>query len=338
MESDKLEVLRRITCRENDTLSFVNEWFNSSPVVTAHTSGSTGKPKNIKLLKSDMLKSAMATNRFFGINSDSVLACPLSSGYIAGKMMIVRAIAAGCRMIAATPSNRFDLPESNRISLIAIVPSQLEHTLNRYGDRTENILVGGAPLSVEQQNLVSQYSGNVYLSYGMTETCSHVALKRVGTDGAFRALPGISFDIDTRGCLIINAPGFSFSGTVTNDIVELRDECSFVWRGRYDNVINSGGIKVYPEEIEQKIAYLCNIGSQFYITKRAHAKWGEIPVLVIKTTDELDIQDIATEIRNVLSKAERPKEILVTDKIETIGNGKIRRILPPEVLARYSDL
>lgn len=338
MESDKLEVLRRITYSDNDTLSFIDEWFNSSAVVTAQTSGSTGKPKHIELLKSDMLKSAMATNRFFGINSDSLLVCPLSSNYIAGKMMIVRAIAAGCQMVAVTPSNRFDLPESGHISLIAIVPSQLEHTLSRYGDRTENILVGGAPLTAEQQNLVSWYSGNVYLSYGMTETCSHVALKRAGTDEPFRALPGIGFGMDARGCLIINAPEFSFSGTVTNDIVELRDEYTFVWRGRYDNVINSGGIKVYPEEIEQKITYLCNIGSPFYITKRAHAKWGEIPVLVIKSADELDIQDIKTEIKNVLSKAERPKEILVTDKIESTGNGKIRRILPSEVLARYSDL
>lgn len=338
MESDKLEVLRRITYCDNSTLSFIDEWFNSSAVVTAHTSGSTGKPKNIELLKSDMLKSAMATNRFFGINSESLLACPLSSDYIAGKMMIVRSIAAGCRMIAVNPSNRFILPECGRISLIAIVPSQLEHTLSRYGDRTENILVGGAPLSVEQQNLVNRYSDNVYLSFGMTETCSHVALKRVGSDEPFRALPGISFGTNARGCLIINAPGFSFSGTATNDIVELRDECSFVWRGRYDNVINSGGIKVYPEEIERKIAYLCNIASPFYITKRAHSKWGEIPVLVIKSAEGLDIQNIEAEIRNALSKAERPKEILVTTKMESTGNGKIRRILPPEVLARYSDL
>lgn len=338
MESDKLEVLRRIAYCDDSTLSFVNEWFNSSAVVTAHTSGSTGRPKNIELLKSDMLKSAMATNRFFGINSDSLLICPLSSDYIAGKMMIVRAIAAGCRMIAVTPSNHFELPESGCISLIAIVPSQLEHALSRYSDRIENILVGGAPLTIEQENLVSQYSGKVYLSYGMTETCSHVALKRVGTDGPFRALPGISFGTDVRGCLIINAPRFSFSGTVTNDIVELRDEWSFVWRGRYDNVINSGGIKVYPEEIEKKIAYSGEICSPFYITKRAHAKWGEIPVLVIKSIDKLDFQHIKTEIRNVLSKAERPKEILVTDKIESTGNGKIRRILPSEVLARYSDL
>lgn len=338
MESDKLEFLKRITYSDNSTLSFIDEWIDSSAVVAAHTSGSTGKPKEIELLKSDMLKSAMATNRFFGINSDSLLVCPLSSDYIAGKMMIVRAIAAGCRLIAVTPSNRFDIPESGRISLIAIVPSQLEHTLSRYGDRTDNILIGGAPLSVEQQNLVSRYSGNVYLSYGMTETCSHVALKRAGTNGPFRALPGISFSTDARDCLIINAPEFSFDGTVTNDIVELCDKNSFIWRGRYDNVINSGGIKVYPEEIEQKIAYLCNISSPFYITKRAHSKWGEIPILVIKSSDELNIHKIETEIRKALSKAERPKEILITRELELTDSGKIRRILPHEVMARYSDL
>ena len=185
---------------------FIVEWHNEKDYITAYTSGSTGKPKEIKLLKSDMALSAQATCVFFNINNDSVLLSPLSTDYIAGKMMVVRAMMSGATLHIANPSRTVSLDGYRHIDLLPIVPAQLEHILS-CSDRSviRNLLIGGGALSPAQETLISQSGINAWLSYGMTETCSHVAIRKISENTTeFKALPGITFDTDKRGCLIIN--------------------------------------------------------------------------------------------------------------------------------------
>ena len=322
-----------------ETESFLKEWMGDGDFITAHTSGSTGKPKEILLPKKDMKVSARATNRRFGIDSHSRMLCPLSANYIAGKMMIARAVEADCEVAFCTPSNDFwDKEETIRylaqgdVALLPIVPSQAVSLLKRRDNPSlqsvRNIIIGGAPLTVEtEEKLLASLPGHTqaFATYGMTETCSHVALRKLGAE-YFSAMPGITFSTDVRGCLEITAPEYSFGKLQTNDIATLLGDDRFIWRGRFDNVINSGGIKVFPEEMERMLEGL--LPSRFYIKGTPDPKWGEAVTLVI--VDSPAIRDIADRellaiCDSVLTGAERPRRIVRISAIHLTPNGKIKR-------------
>lgn len=307
---------------------FIVEWHNEKDYITAYTSGSTGKPKEIKLLKSDMALSAQATCVFFNINNDSVLLSPLSTDYIAGKMMVVRAMMSGATLHIANPSRTVSLDGYRHIDLLPIVPAQLEHILS-CSDRSviRNLLIGGGALSPAQETLISQSGINAWLSYGMTETCSHVAIRKISENTTeFKALPGITFDTDKRGCLIINASKFSFSRLVTNDIVDLKSPVNFRWLGRYDNVINSGGIKIHPEEVERRLSSY--ISHAFYIIGRQSPEWGQETVLYIEGNgDQKDADAIINRARRILDRYSVPKAVYFIPEFERTSSDKIIRRL-----------
>ena len=303
---------------------FISEWRNRLPYVTAHTSGSTGKPKEIRLLKSDMRASARATAEFFGLTSASTLWLPLSPSYIAGKMQIVRALEAGCSLVVEPPSNtplHHSPPGVTEISLLPIVPSQADGLLaSPLRRRVKAAIIGGAPLSREAEQRVIDSGLTAFATYGMTETCSHVALRRLGEE-EFHALPGFTFSTDSRGCLTIETRTLSFSRLVTNDVVALSSPQSFRWLGRWDNVINSGGLKIHPEEIESLIAPLLPPGALFYVASRPSAKWGEELILVTDTPHP----GLTEQLRTLLGPTRAPKAVVVDPDIRLTGSKKIIR-------------
>lgn len=302
---------------------FMREWQSDCSYIIAHTSGSTGAPKEIRLLKDDMRVSAQATILRFGITENSVLACPLSVDYIAGKMMHVRAAEAGCPIISLPVSNRLEIDCD--IDLLAIVPSQVESllTIENASEKIKNVIIGGAPLSDDLAARLCHSGINAYATYGMTETCSHVALAKItGSENIFEAMPGISFHTDDRGCLVINAPQFSFKQLLTNDIVQLINPTEFIWLGRYDNVINSGGIKIFPETLEKEIAKY--IDYPFYITSEKDSKWGEIPVIVFEGEPTQE-KDIISLLRSHLDHRRCPSRSYAVEKLPRTPNGKILR-------------
>lgn len=315
------------SCDENSSLSrFLAEWRSDSQVIEAHSSGSTGKPKRILLPKADMKVSAEATCRFFRIDADSLLFLPLSLDYIAGKMMAVRSEVSGARLILEKPSNS---PLQNEppgiISLGAIVPSQVPGLLaSPWSKKVKTLIIGGAPLSAEYEDMIMKSDIEAYATYGMTETCSHVALRRLGQD-RYKALPHVSFETDSRGCLVVISEAMSFKRLVTNDIVNLIDDHNFIWRGRYDNVINSGGIKVFPEVVESKIAQALN-DRVFYITSRKSHKWGEEVVLMVEGAEALTENQL--KALDLLKPAERPKAIIFEASFKFTLSGKIIRKKP----------
>lgn len=300
---------------------FVNQWFDSSDYIEANTSGSTGTPKPIKLLKSDMRCSARATNAFFGITEQSVLGLPLAMSYIAGKMMAVRAIEAGCRLELLPVSNRIVV--GSHVDLLAIVPSQaLSLVEDNEPACTSNVIVGGAPMSAPQRALLQTLPANVYATYGMTETCSHVALSHIDEPALiYTALPGITFATDPRECLRIDAPAMSFGSLQTNDVVTLIDSRHFIWRGRADNIINSGGRKIVVEQLEQAIAG--HLTQPFYIRGRADDKWGTAVELVVE--GQADIDAIDAQLSKLNLGFQHPKFITVVEQLPRTANGKLRR-------------
>lgn len=315
--------------------NFVSDWYDDGLYMTAQTSGSTGVPKTIQLHKSDMRASAQMTNRFFNINSTSTFLLSLSPNYIAGKMMIVRWLEAGAEMIEQTPSsNPLNFPLQSNITLSAMVPSQVVNILNDTASlsqlsKIENMIIGGAPLDSITEKRIAETSLNAYATYGMTETLSHVALRKIGTDKEYFALSGVTFGQDERECLVINIPHLSVKRLVTNDVVTLTDATHFIWRGRYDNVINSGGVKIFPEEVE-KLITPC-IAQRFYIIGTPDAVWGEVCTLVIEG-DEWSTekqQNLLKQLKDVLPKHKAPKLIKFLPKFTETTSGKVKRTPHP---------
>lgn len=315
----------RIIDPEGLARDFVEEWNDDTKdYITAQTSGSTGSPKEIHLLKSDMEISVRATCRFFGIDGDSVLACPLSTDYIAGKMMIVRAIVAGATVVVERPSNSpLRSWEYGSPDLTAIVPSQLEGLLDNARSDLRSVIVGGGPVTDAQECLMSATGKAFYATYGMTETCSHVALRRIGQQ-RYEALPGFSFSTDARGCLVIQSETMSFGRLVTNDMVSLYDTRSFRWLGRYDNVIISGGIKLHPEEIEREIAPYVG-PHEFYVTSRPSDRWGEELVMVIEA-ENMDLETLDKRLSLHLDHRHKPKAYILKKSLPRTKTGKLLRL------------
>lgn len=316
------------TLIHGDDCGFVDEFLDpSTDFITACTSGSTGAPKTIRLAKDAVIASAQATVNRFRIGSGSNLVSPLSGAYIAGKMMMARGLVAGASVWMLEPHRRGfldELPdEVTTIDLLAIVPAQIRALVEspRVAD-VLNVIVGGAPMTPTQERLLADSGVNAYATYGMTETCSHVALRRIGCE-FYSALPGFSFSTDKRGCLVIHSSRMSFSSLVTNDIVTLHDSHSFSWIGRYDNIINSGGVKISPEEIEKLIAPCFPTDINFYATSRQSEKWGEELVIVISSNQVAP--DLISTLRSLLGPLKAPKEIIFDPDMQFTPSRKIIR-------------
>ena len=315
---------------------FIAEFLDDKPYIMAHTSGSTGKPKPISLAKSDMKASARFTNRFFGLTSQSTLHLCLSPDYIAGKMMLVRALESGANIVIEKPGNRpLAHYQGSRISLAAFVPSQIPYLVQN-PDRlamVDAMIVGGGKLVPRWQKSLTQLGAKAYLTYGMTETCSHVALAPVAdTPQPYTALGDVHFDVDGNDCLIIDVPHFTNSHFETRDVVQLIDSRHFYWKGRFDNVIVTGGVKVHPEEVEAKIAPLMG-DKRFYITSAPSDKWGDEVVLVVENADCVG-QDrvlrplpnnLEQEFKNLLSRYSVPKLYVELNKFDSTSSGKVIR-------------
>lgn len=319
-----MSLLRILGSPTRELIGFLKEWDSVSRGITAHTSGSTGVPKPIMLSRVDMMRSARITSHFFNIGKDSILGLPLSVSYIAGKMMAVRAMVSNASLYIEQPSNT-PLKHCNckRISLLSVVPSQIPYLLHSgLLKRIDALLIGGSPLAPELENQILDAGyRHGWVSYGMTETCSHVALRPLGCD-VYQALEGICLSTDSRGCLVVEAPAMDFSSVVTNDIVEIIDETHFRWLGRIDNVVISGGIKLFPEQIERKISALIT-DIPYLIVGRKSEKWGN--ELILKIESAKPIEHLSEQLREVLSPVEMPKEIVYCPQLPRTDSGKLIR-------------
>lgn len=308
--------------------NFRAQWLDDKGFIVAHTSGSTGTPKEIHLPKADMVSSARATNHFFGITADAVLALPLSLDYIAGKMMAVRAFEAGCRLLQLPVSNRFTIAES--VDLLSVVPSQLECLLAQpqAPQLVRNLLIGGAPLSDDLRRRVVAAGFNAYIGYGMTETCSHVALQRLDSNGTYTAMPQVQFAVDHRNCLVIRSDRFTWKELITNDVVELISHTQFRWLGRADHVINSGGVKIHPEQVEALIRRQLPDLPPFYLIGKPQPTLGSEVVIVIEATQP----EADTILRRIaalnLPRYAHPRQAIAVASLPRTPNGKLRRLLP----------
>jgi O-succinylbenzoic acid--CoA ligase len=316
---------------EYNLYNFIMNWISDEPAITVKTSGSTGKPKEIELSKDAMIKSAKLTGQFLNLKrGDRALLC-LPVDFIAGKMMVVRAFVLGLDLVPVKPDSSPLKNINENFCFAAMTPMQVHNTLeNTDGyDKVNNIeklIIGGGDISGKLLQKIQKLKNKTYHTYGMTETVTHIALKRLNgitPDAIFKALQGVKFEKDDRECLVINAPHISNKKIVTNDIVSLKNRTEFNFIGRFDNVINTGGIKIFPEVAEKKLSGIIN--SRFIIAGLPDEKLGEKVVLIVETKDN-DKDRFEKIISNSsLSRYEKPKDILFIKKFPETENGKIDR-------------
>ena len=296
---------------------FILDWFDDKEYIKMQTSGSTGKPKSIQVDKQAMVNSALATGDFFGLNAgDTILNC-LPVQYVAGKMMFVRAFILGLEMDFVAPSSHpFELIDK-KYDFTALVPLQAMNSLDKLVN-FKTIIIGGAKVSAELEKKLKPIKSNIYETYGMTETITHIAARKMGAK-AFTTLPNVVLSQDENNCLLIHASNISNEIIHTNDIVELVSENQFVFLGRFDTIINSGGIKLIPEQIEEKMMPF--IKNRFFVIGKADKELGEHLVLVVEGKEmPIDIDKMET-----LDKYERPKEIIFIPQFKETPTGKVIR-------------
>ena len=307
---------------------FLTDWLNEDDYIIAHTSGSTGIPKKIKLLKQHMVNSAIATGDFFDINpGDTALHC-LPGNYIAGKMMLIRAIILGLELDITEPTLSPVFDHVKPYTLCSMSPSQLTNMVGYVGN-IKNILVGGAVVSRKLKEKIQKCPANIFETYGMTETVTHIAARRLNNFDRsplkeeewhyFTALPRVNISQDLRGCLVIDAPFVSSHELITNDLVKLHSEKTFEWLGRIDNMINSGGVKLFPEVIENKLS--SQIDKRFLIASEEDETLGQRLILII----EGEKFNLDKSIFKVLDKYEVPKKIYFIPEFVNTFSGKIQR-------------
>ena len=318
---------------------FLSEWNNGSDRVLVHTSGSTGKPKPMMVEKKRMLNSARITCDFLGLKpGDSALLC-MSLDYIAGKMVVVRSIERQLHLISVSPSGHPLKDINEEITFAAMVPMQVYNTLQVPEERERlthirHLIIGGGAIDASLEKELQALPGNIAIwsTYGMTETLSHIALRRInGAEASewYQPFDSVKISQTEEGCLVIDAPLVCAETLVTNDIVEIEsyiynkvEKLRFRIKGRKDNVICSGGIKIQIEEVEEFLKP--HLEKPFMLAKKKDEKFGEIAVLL---SEDKEIKTVEATIRRLLSdhKYWIPREFRYVEHLPLTETGKPKR-------------
>ena len=316
-----------------DLEEFLTEWHDESPTLTVHTSGSIGRPKPMVVEKRRMEASARTTLRFLGLKAGQTALLCMPLDYIAGKMMVVRALVGGLRLVAVEPSGR---PEWNgHIDFAAMVPLQVWNLLHAGSSERQrlrsvrHLIIGGGAIDEALACELHDFPNAVWSTYGMTETLSHIALRRLnGPERSqwYSPVEGVTLRLSAEGCLVVDAPAVCAGTIVTNDIAEFRADgyaassTQFRIVGRKDNTICSGGIKIQAEQVERLLRP--HMQAPFCITRRKDARLGEAVVLL---TEESDAEHLRPLCERVLPRLWKPRHYLHVDHIPLTATGKIAR-------------
>ncbi len=316
---------------EEHTLLFCQQWLNGQQVFEQKTSGSTGKPKLIKITRAQMQLSAKLTVETLNLAKKDVALVCINTAYVGGKMMLVRGLEHQLQLIINEPSaNPLDGLKQN-FDFAAMIPMQFQNALQSNPAKLEAckaIIIGGAPVS----NLLAAQIANlkipIYSTYGMTETVSHIALKRLSSPSKnhYTTIGDIEISTNNKEQLILKGSITNNKVLITNDRVQILSPITFKWLGRIDNVINSGGIKIQLEKVEASIELLFNklkMPNLFFIAAKPDAYWGNKLILFIEYPKLLPPENLLGKLKKHLDRFSCPKEIIYVSKFAKTSSEKI---------------
>lgn len=314
---------------ETKVLDFITEWFSDSKTVKIQSSGSTGIPKIFEVEKLKMLNSAEMTCDFLDLKAGNVALICLPIEYISGKMMVVRSILRKLKLKIAEPST---IPLQNineEIDFCAMTPLQVENSLDKL-HRIKNLIIGGASVSETlkekiQKSGIRNQESRIFETYGMSETLSHIALRQIfpNQEDWFTVFEGVEISLDERDCLNIFAPKLNSEVLQTNDLVEINNKNQFRFLGRLDNVINSAGAKIFPEELEKLVKE--HIENEVIFLGIDDEKLGQKLILIIEGVESEAINQKLSAI-NYKKSFHKPKDIIFVEQIPRTPNGKVNRL------------
>ena len=325
---------------------FIERWLSGEQEFRLQTSGSTGVPKVISVQKNQLSSSAAMTGKALNLGQGTRALVCLNVDYVAGVMMLVRGMELDWELTIVEPtSNPLKSVDAEAIfDFAALVPMQLAASLedqftNNKVDRYGKILLGGAPINISLSKQIEQLHIPVYQSYGMTETVSHVALRKLNGEDAtdsYRFLPGVEAGLDERNCLFVSGPMTNGEKIQTNDLVEMASPETFIWLGRVDNVINSGGVKIVLDTVDEKIAqvfYELDYRYAFFTWYQNDEKLGQKLVLFIETdVVQRSEESLLNEIRKHVSTYETPKHVYFANRFVKTPTDKTDKRRTAEVL------
>ncbi|MEG0926317.1 AMP-binding protein [Chryseobacterium sp.] len=313
---------------EKKVENFLEEWLSGSEMVKVQTSGSTGVPKIFDIEKKKMINSAVMTCNFLELKEgDKALLC-LPVEYISGKMMVVRSIERKLELMVAEPSLNPVQDLEEEIDFCAMTPLQVENSLDQL-HLIKNLIIGGAAVSESLKNKILQKnlksSNRIFETYGMSETLSHIGLKQLmpNSEDYFTVFENVSISLDERGCLTLLAPNVNDEILKTNDLVEIKNDKQFKFLGRIDNVINSGGAKIFPEALETLVKK--EIPNEAIFIGLPDESLGQKLVLIVEGNESEELRRVISKIL-FEKKFHKPKEIIFTNTIPRTPNGKVNRI------------
>jgi len=290
--------------------------------IEVSTSGTTGIKKMISVSKIQMQKSASATLNYFNLREGNSTLLSLSCDYVAGKMMLVRAIEGKLNLFLAMPCSDPSNYISSEFDFVPLVPMQVQNII-KTGKVTQikKLLIGGGKINDDTLHQLKKCKTQIFESFAMTETLTHFAIKQISPvyNDWFTTINGFEIDVNEEGELIIKKNNITNCELKTRDLIEKKSTSEFKWLGRTDNIINSGGIKLIPEEIERKISKLIPV--QFVIVGVPDKKLGEKIAIVSKESLKVELN----KINGLLPKYERIQSAFVVNYFPVTQNGKIRR-------------
>ncbi len=304
---------------------FLLSWLDNKDYITVTSSGTTGLPRVSRVKKQHMVNSALITAKYLNLKEGNTALCCLPADFIAGKMMIVRALVLGLEIDFTEPSSIPMKLTNKEYDFAAMTPMQASKSLNEL-HRIKKLILGGSPITNDLEEKLKNVDCKVYATYGMTETVSHIAIRKIGKNESqtYKAMPHVSFEQDERNCLVINCYKVSDSPIVTNDVVKLVNELEFEWKGRYDNVINSGGFKIFPESIEAKLVK--HIKNKYFVWHEPDEVLGQKAVLFVESTQD-KYPNLLNDLQKdkTLLRYEIPKNVYFVPKFALTQTGKIQR-------------
>lgn len=321
--------------------SIIHSWERGDQWFSIRTSGSTGKPKKWQFSRQSLIQSARLTGQTFELRpGDTAMLC-MDTAYVAGFMMVIRALVLDLKLVVTRPvaNPLSNISSDMAVDFIAVVPIQLQTMIVGGSssivklNRMKAVLVGGAPVERALEKLVQQIHVPVYQTYGMTETLTHVAIRRLNGSlhgDFYQPLNGVKTSLDERGCLVLETPVLPGQEFITNDLVKLKSDGSFRWLGRYDNVINSGGFKIQAEKVEDAALEVLS-GWQHQAEVLAipspNPKLGQKLILLIKTENlsQEKLDSLQQNLKEKLHPYEVPKEIRVVKNFIYTASGKVAR-------------
>ncbi len=318
-----------VTPWKKEIFYFIIDWLSDSDIIKVNTSGSTGTPKTISLLKEHVKASAEATNQFFDLKKgDNALLC-LPVKYIAGKLMIIRAILGRYNLYCIEPSLSPWFEEA-AIDFAAMTPAQVSSLLKSKEGRgllnaIDTLIVGGDKIPSALEKKLQEVKTKVWHTYGMTETITHVALRGVNGDKAslsYTPMKGVSIT-QQDGRVVIDAAHLGVHNLVTNDLAVFNTDGSFKVLGRIDNVVVSGGIKLFPEIIEKKLEGVCV--KPFYFSGKADEAFSTKLIMYVESSVAINVDNLLQKIKLKVEKFEVPKEIIIQKQFKRTVSGKIIR-------------